>query len=256
MGFSGGGSNILKPHTHDSNILQDGGNLDFDNSTQSDMAAKSMTYSDGSHLQELVGPGVPAGEILTFATAASAPSWATDPFLAGGKLEYLGSHTNVAEESTFTQNFSPEIDFTKFSAIQVYWSYDMDSTATPFDTQLILDANTAANYSAVGQTQTGTTITGLSSLSQANWVIASTAENTGNDNSIFGAFTITSHKGPASQQYPAISSYACGWSNTTRQFLGTKVTNLGTIASMTLTSSGGAGTGWENSTWAFYGVRI
>jgi hypothetical protein len=132
----------------------------------------------------------------------------------------------------------------------------MDATATPFDTQLILDANTAANYSAVGQTQTGTTITGLSSLSQANWVIASTAENTGNDNTILGAFTITSHKGPASQQYPAISSYACGWSNTTRQFLGTKVANLGTIASMTLTSSGGAGTGWENSTWAFYGVRI
>jgi hypothetical protein len=115
----------------------------------------------------------------------------------------------------------------------------MDATATPFDTQLILDANTATNYSAVGQTQTGTTITGLSSLSQANWVIASTPENTGNDNSIFGAFSITSHTGPASQQYPAISSYACGWSNTTRQFLGTKVANVGTIASMTLTSSGG-----------------
>ena len=39
MGFSGGGSNILKPHTHDSTILQDGGNLDFKNITQSDMSA-------------------------------------------------------------------------------------------------------------------------------------------------------------------------------------------------------------------------
>jgi len=54
MGFSGGGSNILKPHKHNSLTLQDGGNLDFTGSeTQSDMTASSMTYSDGSHLQEL-----------------------------------------------------------------------------------------------------------------------------------------------------------------------------------------------------------
>ena len=54
MGFSGGGSNILKPHTHDSNILQDGGNLDFQGVTQGNLSAGSLTYSDGSNLQELV----------------------------------------------------------------------------------------------------------------------------------------------------------------------------------------------------------
>ena len=54
MGFSGGGSNILKPHTHDSNILQDGGNLNFQGVTQGNLSAGSVTYSDGSNLQELV----------------------------------------------------------------------------------------------------------------------------------------------------------------------------------------------------------
>lgn len=53
MAFSGGGSNILKPHTHDSNVLQDGGNLNFQNVTQANMSAGSITYSNGSNLQEL-----------------------------------------------------------------------------------------------------------------------------------------------------------------------------------------------------------
>ena len=47
MAFSGGGSNILKPHTHDSNVLQDGGNLNFQNVTQGNMSAGSITYSNG-----------------------------------------------------------------------------------------------------------------------------------------------------------------------------------------------------------------
>ena len=53
MGFSGGGSNILKPHKHNSLVLQDGGNLDFKNDTQADMSAGSLTQRDGVHLQEL-----------------------------------------------------------------------------------------------------------------------------------------------------------------------------------------------------------
>lgn len=54
MGFSGGGSNILKNHTHDSTVVQDGGNLNFQNVTQGNMSAGSVTQSDGVHLQELL----------------------------------------------------------------------------------------------------------------------------------------------------------------------------------------------------------
>ena len=42
MGFSGGGSNILKAHTHDGTIVQDGGALNMDNVTQAGLQAGDM----------------------------------------------------------------------------------------------------------------------------------------------------------------------------------------------------------------------
>ena len=76
MGFSGGGSNVLLPHTHDGTVSQDGGPLNFNNITQSQSAAGEVFYSDGVHLQQLVYPAVPAGETLTAVAASTAPSWA------------------------------------------------------------------------------------------------------------------------------------------------------------------------------------
>ena len=80
MGFSGGGANILKAHTHDGLVVQDGGSLDFNNITQSNSSAGMVFYSDGTHLQQLAYPGVPAGETLTATALSTAPSWGT----AGG----------------------------------------------------------------------------------------------------------------------------------------------------------------------------
>ena len=77
MGFSGSGSNILKPHTHDSTVVQDGGALDFDNVTQGSMANGSLTYSNAAHLQEL-SIGTPT-HVLTV-SAGNLPVWsATAP---------------------------------------------------------------------------------------------------------------------------------------------------------------------------------
>tara|TARA_R110000751_G_scaffold211480_1_gene315011 strand:- start:688 stop:1320 length:633 start_codon:yes stop_codon:yes gene_type:complete len=75
MGFSGGGSNILKPHTHNGLTVLDGGSLNFNNITQSQSTAGMVFFSDGTHLQQLAYPGVPAGETLTAAAASTAPSW-------------------------------------------------------------------------------------------------------------------------------------------------------------------------------------
>jgi len=75
MGFSGGGSNVLLPHTHDGRVSQDGGPLNFNNITQSSSAAGEVFYSDGTALQQLAYPGVPAGEILTAPALSTAPSW-------------------------------------------------------------------------------------------------------------------------------------------------------------------------------------
>jgi len=77
MGFSGGGSNVLLPHTHDGRISQDGGPLQFNNVTQSQSAQGEIFYSDGTALQQLAYPGVPAGENLVAAALSTAPSWAS-----------------------------------------------------------------------------------------------------------------------------------------------------------------------------------
>ena len=91
MGFSGGGSNVLLPHTHDGTVSQDGGPLNFNNITQSQSAAGEVFYSDGAHLQQLAYPGVPAGQTLTAAAASSAPSWAA---AASGAFTLLESRVN------------------------------------------------------------------------------------------------------------------------------------------------------------------
>jgi len=75
MGFGGGGTLQTLPHTHDSNIANDGGSLQFNNVTQGNMAAGDITYSDGSHLQVLTYPAIPAGETLQAVAASSSPAW-------------------------------------------------------------------------------------------------------------------------------------------------------------------------------------
>jgi len=76
MGFSGGGTNVLKPHKH-SSAVQDGSPLNMNNVTEATLSAGDVIYSDGSALQRLSYPGVPAGESLTAAALSSAPSWAS-----------------------------------------------------------------------------------------------------------------------------------------------------------------------------------
>lgn len=102
MGFSGGGSNILKPHTHDSTILQDGGNLDFKNITQGDMSAGSVCFSDGVHLQEL-GIGTPAQQLIVN-PGATAPIWSTEH--AERSLELLNDSELGADGTSLVADFS------------------------------------------------------------------------------------------------------------------------------------------------------
>lgn len=118
MGFSGGGSNILKAHTHNGLTVQDGGALDFDDITQSQSSAGMVFYSDGTHLQQLAYPGSPAGETLTAAALSSAPSWGAAGG-AGGNYVFLESFT-AAAASTFTCTLASPIalaDFTQLVCI-------------------------------------------------------------------------------------------------------------------------------------------
>ena len=70
MGFSGGGSNTLKPHKH-SSAAQDGSPLNMDNVTEASLTAGDIVYSDGSALQRLaIG-----ADTTVLAVSGSTPSW-------------------------------------------------------------------------------------------------------------------------------------------------------------------------------------
>ena len=92
MGFSGGGSNVTKAHTHDSTIVQDGGSLAA-NVTQFGLTAGSILYSDGSNIQELaVGS---ASDALTVNAGATAPEWA-----AAGGSTWTNEGSDVSTTAT------------------------------------------------------------------------------------------------------------------------------------------------------------
>ena len=119
MPFSGGGGGDLPNHQH-SNVPLSGGPLDMANVTIGSLSAGSVVYSDGNALQELVAPGVPAGETLTFAPAATAPSWASGA--AGGTLELLyQERLTVAGGFTYTPGSA--LLNTDYSTVRVVTTY-------------------------------------------------------------------------------------------------------------------------------------
>jgi len=92
MGFSGGGSNVTKAHTHDSTVVQDGGALAA-NVTQFGLTSGSILYSDGSNIQEL-GIGSSA-EVL--APSGGIPAWTT-PYSAFTNGSILYSNGSSIQE--------------------------------------------------------------------------------------------------------------------------------------------------------------
>ena len=103
MPFNGGGGGALPAHEH-TNIANDGGPLDFNNTTIGSMNAGDLTYSDGAALQTLAYPAVPANETLTAATLSTAPSWS--PAAGGALTELIDSVTLGAPAATITSSFA------------------------------------------------------------------------------------------------------------------------------------------------------
>jgi len=108
MGFSGGGSNVTKAHTHDSNIVQDGGSLAA-NVTQFGLTTGSILYSDGSNIQEL-GVGS-AGDSLIVNGAGTAPEWGT----------VGGAGSMVFLTKTTASGSSPTLDSGALTAYEEYF---------------------------------------------------------------------------------------------------------------------------------------
>jgi len=112
MGFSGGGSNILKAHQHDGTVSQDGGSLDADNITQMGMAAGDIMYSDGTHLQILnLGS---ATDTLTVNGAATGPEWASSAG-SGGNYSFIETITQASDAEKFLATLATDYVYADFS---------------------------------------------------------------------------------------------------------------------------------------------
>lgn len=140
MGFSGGGSNVLLPHQHDGRVSQDGGPLDFNSITQSQSAQGEVFYSDGTALQQLAYPGVPAGETLTATALSTAPSWVA---AAGGSLyEKIGETILGAPAASIDVTFAA-VNQTDISKIAVVFNGEKTTTNSVFYLKI---NSLAANY--------------------------------------------------------------------------------------------------------------
>jgi hypothetical protein len=141
MGFGGGGSNATQPHTHDSNIANDGGSLNFNNITQGGMNAGDIAYSDGNHLQILTYPAVPAGETLTAGIGTTAPSWAA---AGGGGWSVEGSASSTTATASLTVS-----GLTNADVYQVVYSVSDDDNGSSALT-CVINGDTGANYYNIG----------------------------------------------------------------------------------------------------------
>jgi len=103
MGFSGGGSNVLKPHKH-SSAVQDGSPLNMNNVTEATLSAGDVIFSDGAALQRLA-IGTPAQQIKVNA-GATAPEYFTPAAAASTWTELLSLRDTAVKCSHLNQGSS------------------------------------------------------------------------------------------------------------------------------------------------------
>ena len=138
MGFSGGGSNVLLPHTHDGTVAQDGGPLDFDNVTQADLTAGDVIFSNGVHLQRLA-IGSPAQQIQVNA-GATAPEYFT-PAAASATWTELVNQTNVG---------SANIDVDWVGTYKILKMFFYGAPSSSAKTGMIFNDDDSVNYASTG----------------------------------------------------------------------------------------------------------
>jgi hypothetical protein len=163
MGFSGGGSNILKPHTHDGNIAQDGGALDMDGVTQGSLTAGDLIYSDGSNLQRLAIGG--SGQSLT--SSGSAPQWSA----AGGAVMELVDFTQLGSDSTEINTSFTSIPMTDISELFITYNADI-ATASGISIRIQVNGITTSTYDSQSFTVVSASGTARGLTGADNWQIS------------------------------------------------------------------------------------
>ena len=162
MGFSGGGSNVLLPHTHDGTVSQDGGPLNFNNITQSQSAAGQVFFSDGAHLQQLsIGA---ANDELRVNAGATAPEWYTPGPPAAGTWTIISDQTLGAAGDLDSGTFG------SFSVLALYFNGAINTAGWSCSFKLNNTAVGSGLYNYTNtQSQAATTVYSNSATDAFNW---------------------------------------------------------------------------------------
>ena len=146
MPFNGGGGGALPAHEH-TNIANDGGPLDFNNTTVGSMNAGDLTYSDGAALQQLA---IAAPDDQLRVSAGNIPEWFT-PAAGPSAWEELAN----VEETSGTSITTPVFDEKKY--LQIWYLANIPVGSASFrcgNTTL----DTGNNYSQTELYTDGTTV--------------------------------------------------------------------------------------------------
>jgi len=143
MGFSGGGSNVLKPHKH-SSAVQDGSPLNMNNVTEATLSAGDVIFSDGAALQRLA-IGTPAQQIKVNA-GATAPEYFT-PAAAASTWTELLSLRDTAASNTFDTGY---YDWGSYRALKFFWAGYVNTGTAPFDVRFYSPAGAIITSGAQG----------------------------------------------------------------------------------------------------------
>ena len=129
MPFNGGGGGALPAHEH-TNIANDGGPLDFNNTTVGSMNSGDMTYSDGAALQQLA---IAAPNDQLRVSAGNIPEWFT-PAAASGTFELLGYTELGANAATISVSFASESG-DDMTALQCFYNSALTTGTTDLGCQ-------------------------------------------------------------------------------------------------------------------------
>lgn len=223
MGFSGGGANITRSHTHSSAIVQDGGELNFDNVTQAGMAAGDTTFSNGTALQILnLGS---ATDVLTVNAGATAPEWVSAA-ASGGLLSVLGTYVATSAEATHTFSFTP-VDFEDDSLLILEFD---GNTNTVMAINIRINGESGNVYLTDGTSVAGGTQTIIDYNNQPEGSLLSDAWQAGGGRAFCVVANISLSSGP-SDNYPEILSRACMWEGeqTTRVNVSSNETSISSV---------------------------
>ena len=180
MGFSGGGSNITKAHTHSSSIVQDGGALNFSNVTQAGMAAGDITYSNGTALQILnLGN---ASDSLAVNAGATAPEWVTasggQTFGRGVKkiTELITNDSTLSDDNDLiiavnankTYGFLLMLNIQSDNVPKFKYAFSLPAGASG---SMIAGAWDATTATGIGDVTTSVTVDSLTSPSEGDYIL-------------------------------------------------------------------------------------